>query len=70
MQERLGRVLQQQGRLVEALYTFHAMQRLAELDGNLQGEARAANALATVLRELGDHDSALAAAGRRSGWPA
>ena len=39
VQERLGRVLQQQGRLVEALYTFHAMQRLAELDGNLQGEA-------------------------------
>jgi predicted ATPase/class 3 adenylate cyclase len=64
VQERLGRVLQQQGRLVEALYTFHAMQRLAELDGNLQGEARAANALATVLRELGDHDSALAAAGQ------
>jgi len=64
VQERLGRILQQEGRLVEALYTFHAMQRLAELDGNLQGEARAENALATVLRELGDHDSALAAAGR------
>ena len=64
VQERLGRVLQQQGRLVEALYTFHAMQRLADLDGNLQGEARAENALATVLRELGDHDSALAAAAR------
>ena len=64
VQERLGRMLQQQGRLVEALHTFHAMQRLAELDGNLQGEARAANALATVLRELGEHDSALSAAVR------
>ena len=64
VQERLGRVLQQQGRLVEALYTYHAMQRIAELDGNLLGQARAENALAAVLRELGDDESALAAAGR------
>lgn len=64
VQERLGRVLQQQGRLVEALYTFHAMQRIAELDGNLLGQARAENALATILRELGEDEDALAAAGR------
>ena len=64
VQERLGRVLQQRGRLVEALYTYHAMQRIAELDGNLQGQARAEYALAAVLRELGDHASALEAAGR------
>lgn len=64
VQERLGRVLQQRGRLVEALYTYHAMQRIAELDGNLQGQARAEYALAAVLRELGDDESALAAAGR------
>ena len=64
VQERLGRVLQLRGRLVEALYTYHAMQRIAELDGNLQGQARAEYALAAVLRELGDHESALAAAAR------
>ena len=64
VQERLGRVLQVRGRLVEALYTYHAMQRIAELDGNLQGQARAQYALAAVLRELGDHESALAAAAR------
>lgn len=64
VQDRLGHVLQQQGRLVEALYTFHLMQHIAELDGNLLGQARAENGLAGVFHELGDHDSALAAAVR------
>jgi class 3 adenylate cyclase/tetratricopeptide (TPR) repeat protein len=64
VQERLGRALLRQGRLVEALYTFHAMQRIAELDGNLLGEARAENALAAIFYELDDAPSALAAADR------
>ncbi|WP_374686434.1 AAA family ATPase [Promineifilum sp.] len=63
-QERLGRALLRQGRLVEALYTFHAMQRIAELDGNLLGQARAENALAALFYELDDAPSALAAADR------
>ncbi len=64
VQEQLGRVLRRQGRLVEALYTYHAMQRLAELDGNLQGEARADNALAGIFADLDNFDAALAAAQR------
>ena len=64
VQEQLGGVLRRQGRLVEALYTYHAMQRLAELDGNLPGEARADNALARVFTDLDDHEAALAAAER------
>ncbi|HOU40175.1 MAG TPA: adenylate/guanylate cyclase domain-containing protein [Promineifilum sp.] len=64
VQEQMGRVLRRQGRLVEALYTYHAMQRLAELDGNLQGEARAENALAGVFADLNDFNAALAAASR------
>ena len=64
VQEQLGRVLRRQGRLVEALDTYHAMQRLAEMDGNLQGEARAENALAGLFVDLNDFAAALAAAQR------
>ena len=64
VQDRLGRVLEQQGRLTEALYVYHAMQRVAELDGNLLGQARAENSLAGVLFLLGDPAGARAAADR------
>jgi class 3 adenylate cyclase len=46
--ERLGRVLQQQGRLVEAAAAYEAMRAAAELDGSLQPQSRAEAALATL----------------------
>jgi predicted ATPase/class 3 adenylate cyclase len=61
---RLGRLLQQQGRLVEALDVYRTMRHSAELDGNLVGQARAENATAAVYLEQGEAEGALAAASR------
>lgn len=59
---RLGRLLQQRGRLVEALDTYRMMHDGAELDGNLLGQARAKNAQAAIYIELDEQQAALSAA--------
>lgn len=61
---RLGRALQQEGRLIEALDTYGAMHDSAQLDGNLPAQARAENARSAVLLELSDGAQAAAAASR------
>lgn len=61
--ERLGHALQRRGRLVEALDTYRTMHDTAELDGNILGRARALNAQAAVLCELGRYEPALESAG-------
>lgn len=53
--DRLGRLLLQRGRLVEALDAYRMMHDGAELDGNLAVQARAENACAAVFLELGDN---------------
>lgn len=60
--ERLGRLLQRRGRMVEALDAYRQMHDSAELDGNLLGRARAKNAQATIYLELDDNQQALEAA--------
>lgn len=62
VQDRLGRLLQQRGRLIEALDVYRSMHDSAELDGNLFGQAHAENARATIFLELGDNPNAAAAA--------
>lgn len=64
VQNRLGRILQQQGRLIEALEVYDSMHAVAELDGNLLDQARAEIARATIHLELGDHMSAAISAGQ------
>jgi class 3 adenylate cyclase/tetratricopeptide (TPR) repeat protein len=64
---RLGRALQAQARLVEALDIYQTMRQSAELDGNLAGQARAENAMAAVYHEQGNDEEALAAASRAEG---
>lgn len=69
VQERLGRALQRQGRLVEAFQAFDGMRGTAELDGNLVQQARAENALAGIhgqWRERGPMLERAAAAVRLS----
>lgn len=62
VQNRLGRILQQQGRMIEALEVYRSMYTGAELDGNLLGQARAEIARATIHLELGNYTDAAAAA--------
>jgi tetratricopeptide (TPR) repeat protein len=59
---RLGRALQIQARLIEALEVYRTMRHTAEREGNLAGQARAENAIASVYLEQGDNERALAAA--------
>ncbi len=60
----LGRVLQVQARLVEALEVYLTMRDAAQREGNLAGQARAENAMASVYLGQGNADQALAAASR------
>ena len=59
---RLGQLLQQRGRLMEALDTYRMMHDGAELDGNLLGQARARNAQAAIYIELDEQQTASIAA--------
>lgn len=60
--ERMGRLLQRRGRLVEALDAYGAMHDNAELDGNILGQARAKNAQAAIFLELANNLQAIEAA--------
>lgn len=59
---RLGQLLQQRGRLVEAVDMYRMMHDSAQLDGNLLGQARAGNAQAAIYIELDEQQAALTAA--------
>ena len=58
----LGRLLQQRGRLVEALDMYRMMHDSAELDGYLLGQARARNSQAAIYIVLDEQRAALTAA--------
>lgn len=58
--ERLGSVLRQRGRLVEARAIYGELYDSAELDGNILAQARAGNSLAAVALEMGDTRQATA----------
>lgn len=60
--ERLGRILQRRGRMVEALGIYREMHDTAESDGNLLAQTRAKNAQAAIYLELADNRHALDAA--------
>lgn len=60
--ERLGRVLQRRGRMVEALGIYRELHDTAELDGNLLAQTRVKNAQAAIYLELADNRNALEAA--------
>lgn len=62
VQYRLGKLLQRDLRFVEGLQLFTEMSLAAELDGNLLRQAQAENALAGIYDEMGNDESALAAA--------
>jgi len=62
--DRLGRLLLQRGRLVEALDAYRMMHDGAELDGNLAVQARAENACAAVFLELGDNHQVMSSTAR------
>lgn len=58
--ERLGGLLRQRGRLIEARATYRELYDNAELDGNILAQARAANALAAVALEMDEPQQAVA----------
>jgi tetratricopeptide (TPR) repeat protein len=70
VEQRLGRVLKRQGRLVEAARTFQAMQEAAELEGNLPLQATAEMELAGIYREQGRYGAMLECVARaeRLAW--
>jgi predicted ATPase/class 3 adenylate cyclase len=59
LQEELGRLLRMQARLVDATQTYLTMVYVAQMDGDLIGQARAWNGLAWIHREQASYESML-----------
>ncbi|GAB4281782.1 MAG: adenylate/guanylate cyclase domain-containing protein [Candidatus Promineifilaceae bacterium] len=64
IQERLGKLLMQRSRLVEAAQTYMTMRYTAEIDGDLTLQAHAWNGLAAIQQEQGDYQAALTSAAK------
>lgn len=62
VQERLGALLLQRSRLVEAAQTYMTMRYTAEIDGDLAVQAQAWNGLASVQQEQANYTAMLASA--------